>query len=290
MRSLRATGLLLLVAACSSDRTGPGDVPDVPALLATTTLDGAVALTWTDNSFEADPANFQNYRVFSTSYDLDQDICGSWRLEGTTVAPEFIVGALTNGIPRCFAVSAVSVDGVESDRSQIQTDTPRADTRNTVVYTIQARDDSSGFRFWDDDGDGQVEDGELGRVRRGDATDIDFFFDRDAATGKFYFNPVRAGTGVELYDALPIEDLTSIDSAPCAASSTPGVCAPYLTSSLEAKVGLGYVFETDGGDGHPRYGAVRVTHIGQNVMIFDWSFQGDRGNPELLVQGVRRSP
>jgi hypothetical protein len=130
----------------------------------------------------------------------------------------------------------------------------------------------------------------LGRARRGDASDIDFFFDKDAITGEFYFNPVRPGTGVEPYDALPVDDLTSIDSAPCPPSSTPGVCAPYLNSPLEARVGLGYVFETDGGDGHPRYGAVRVTHIGQNFMIFDWAFQGDPGNPELLVQGVHRSP
>jgi hypothetical protein len=44
------------------------------------------------------------------------------------------------------------------------------------------------------------------------------------------------------------------------------------------------VFETDGGDGFIRYGAVRVTHVGQSFLILDWAFQTDRGNPELLVQ------
>ena len=29
----------------------------------------------------------------------------TWQLEGTTVAPEFVVGALANGVPRCFAVT-----------------------------------------------------------------------------------------------------------------------------------------------------------------------------------------
>jgi hypothetical protein len=283
-----ALAVMLLAAACSSDHTAPGTPPDVPATLSSTTLNHAIALTWTDNSYTADPANFQNYRVFSTTYDLDNDICGSWRLEGTTVAPEFIVGALTNGAPRCFAVSAVSVSGAESAQSPVRSDTPRPDARNVVLYPVQVRSDSSGFRFWDDDGDGQVEDGELGRVRSGTATDIDFFVDRDG-TGSLFLNPVRAGTGVELYADIPVEDLTSVDVAPCFAGSTPGQCAAYTTSPIEASPGFGYVFETDGGDGYTRYAAVRVTHVGPSFLIFDWSFQTDRGNPELLVQNSAAS-
>jgi hypothetical protein len=287
MWEFRAPVLFLVAAACSSDHLGPGGAPDAPLELASTTLNGAIALTWSDNPFRADPANFQNYRVFSTTYDLDNDECGAWRLEGTTVAPEFIVGALTNGAPRCFSVSAVSVGGAESPRSPLTTDTPRPDARNVVVYAIEARADSSGLRFWDDDGDGQVEDGELGRVRPGGSPDIDFFVDRDG-TGALFFNPVRAGTGVEPYEDVPVADLTSITQAPCIAGSVAGECAHYLTSALEASTGFGYVFETDGGDGFIRYAAVRVTHAGQNFLILDWAFQTDRGNPELLVQ--KRSP
>jgi hypothetical protein len=281
MRHLRGPVLVLLVAACS-DHSDPSNAPDVPTALSSTSLNGAVALTWSDNAYTSDPANFQNYRVFSTTYDLDNDVCGALRLEGTTVAPEFIVGALVNGAPRCFAVSAVSVSGAESARTPVKTDTPRPDARNIVIYPVQDRADSSGFRFWDDDGDGQVEDGELGRIRPGGATDIDFFVDRDGS-GALFFNPVRAGTGVELYSEVPVEDLTSIDFAPCL-GSTPGQCSSYLTTSIEASPGFGYVFQTDGGDGFIRYGAVRVTHVGQSFLILDWAFQTDHGNPELLVQ------
>jgi hypothetical protein len=284
MRRFRVVVLLLSsVAACSNDHTGPGNAPDTPEALTSTSLNGAVALNWSDNSYRADPANFQNYRVFSAAYDLDNDVCGSWALEGTTVAAEFIVGALANGDPRCFAVSAVGVSGAESGRSAVVSDTPRPDARNIVVYPIQVRADSSGFRFWDDDGDGQVEAGELGRMRPGTATDIDFFVDRDG-TGSLFLHPVRAGTGVELYNDIPVGDLTSIDEAPCIAGSTPGECAPYLTSPIEASPGFGYVFEMNGGDGFLRYGAVRVTHVGQTFLILDWAFQTDHGNPELLVQ------
>ncbi|HXI21242.1 MAG TPA: hypothetical protein VNH46_09165, partial [Gemmatimonadales bacterium] len=88
---------------------------DAPASLGSTSLDAAIALTWSDNAFQTDPTHFELYRVYSTSYDLDQDLCGAtWSLEGTTVSPEFVVGALTNGVPRCYGVSAVSVEGFES--------------------------------------------------------------------------------------------------------------------------------------------------------------------------------
>jgi hypothetical protein len=281
MRSSWIPALLLALAACSNDgSSGPGTPPDTPSSLSSTSLDGAIALTWDDNPYRSDPANFQNYRIFSTSYSLDQPVgCGSsLRLEGTTVAPEFVVGALTNGVPLCFAVTAVSVDGFESDRSPFQNDTPRPDSRNVVLFAIQTQNSGSGFRFFDDlNHDGHVDDNELGLVRSGTANDIDFFVDRDGS-GDLFITPVRSGTGVEYYnDSAPVEDLTSIDFAED---------RTYRTSGILAIPGYGYVFEMDGGDGFKRYGAVRVTHVGQTFLILDWAFQPDPGDPELVV--VRR--
>ena len=274
-----------LIAACSSDRTSPGVPPDVPASLTSTTLDGAVALSWSDNSYISDPSNFESYQIYSTSYDFDNDVCGAtWDLEGTTVAPEFVVGALINGVSRCFSVSARSVDGAESARSEVRADTPRPDARNVLLNARQFQDAGSGFRFWDDlNGDDQAQDSELGLVRTGSSSTIDFFVDRDVS-GAVFLTPVRSGTGVEFYDTdLPVEDLTSVDFAACIPDSSPDGCAPYTTSRIEASPGFGYVFETDGGDGFVRYGAVRVTHVGQTFVILDWAFQTDAGNPELLV-------
>jgi hypothetical protein len=278
---------LLLAVACSSDRTGPGNPPDVPAELFSTSLDGAIALNWTDNAFASDPNNFQNYRVSSTSYNLDAppgtDGCGTnWRLEGTTVAPQFLVGALVNGVPRCFSVSAVSLDGAESNRSESRSDTPRPESRNQVIYPIQVRPDSSGFRFWDDDGDGTVEDGELGRVRSGSSPTVDFYVDRDGS-GTLFLTPVRAGTGVEFYSDDRVGDLTSIDFAACLPDPDPNLCGTYSSAPIEAFPGMGYVFEMTAGDEFLRYGSVRVTHAGPSFLILDWAFQTDPGNPELLV-------
>jgi len=277
MRGWRIPVILAVAAACSSnDRTSPGVPPDVPASLSSTTLDGAIALNWSDNAYTSDPGNFQNYRIYSTTYDLDRNLCGtSWQVEGTTVAPEFVVGALVNGVPRCFSVSAVSVDGFESDRSPSRSDTPRPDTRNVLIYAVQVQSAGSGFRFWDDlNGDGQVQNNELGLVRAGTAPNIDFAVDQDIH-GDLFLTPVRAGTGVEYYDdTKPVEDLTSIDFA---ADRT------YRTTGILAIPGYGYVFEMSETDGFKRYGAVRVTHVGQTFLILDWAYQTDPGNPELIV-------
>lgn len=287
MSGWRIPVFLVLVGACSSDRTEPAIPPDVPTNLISTTLDGAVALTWDDNAYLSDPANFQNYRVYSTSYNIDAipaPTCGTtWGLEGTTVAPEFLVGALTNGVSRCFSVSAVSIEGAESNRSLAQPDTPRPDARNVLLFARQVRDAESGFRFWDDlNGDLRSQDNELGLVRQGSANNIDFSVERDG-TGTLFLTPVRSGTGVELYSDIPVEDLTSIDFAPCLPAPTPEDCLAYSPSPIEASPGFAYVFEMDGGDGLLRFGALRVTHVGQDFLIFDWAFQTDPGNPELVV-------
>jgi hypothetical protein len=276
MRAWWIPALVLLVACNDDDGNGPGVTPEAPTSLSSTTLDGSIALVWSDNPFQADPDIFGNYRIYSTSYDIDTDECGSdWLLEGTTVAPEFLVGALANGVPRCFSVTAVSVDGFESGRSPLRGDTPRPDSRNVALSAAPTTPNGSGFRFWDDlNDDGGTQSGELGLVRSANAPDIDFFVDRDG-NGDLFLTPVRAGTGVEFYNENdPVADLTSIDFAED---------LEYRTSGIRAVPGFGYVFETDGGDGFVRYGAVRVLHVGTTFLIMDWAFQTDPGNPELLV-------
>ncbi len=264
--------------------SGPSNVVTVderltlpaPNALSATSLDGAIALVWSDNAFLSDPAGFGQYRVYSVDYDLDAGLCDTdWALEGTTVAPEFVAGALTNGVPKCFAISAVSIEGWESLWSPIRDDTPRPDARNVVVWTSQADATQSGFRFWrDTNADGLAQRSELGQIGSGTAQDIDFSVERDQA-GLVYFRPVRVGTGV--LSVGQVADLTSIDFAPNTA---------YGTGQLEVLPGIGYIFEMDGGDGFARYGAVRATHVGQSFVILDWAFQTDPGNPELLIAGI----
>ena len=52
---------------------------------------------------------------------------------------------------------------------------------------------------------------------------------------------------------------------------------------IQAVPGYGYVFEIVDGS-TLRYGALRVTHVGRDYLIFDWSYQTDPGNAELVVR------
>lgn len=245
-----------------------------PTSLWSTSLDGAVALSWTDNAYQSEPNAFSHYRVYGARYDLDAGLCeNDWGLEGTTVAPEFIVGALTNGSPRCFAVTAISVEGYESLWSPVKDDTPRPDARNIVVYARQYQDAGAGFRFWQDlDGDGHADANELGLAKAGSSAAADFSVER-SESGVLWLTPRRSGTTLAIYGNVPVEDLTGIDWAPLNG---------YSTAAAEAVPGWGYVFEMNGGDGYARYGAIRVTHVGKDYLILDWAFQTDPGNPELV--------
>jgi hypothetical protein len=277
-RSLIAYVLALSMVGCSDSTAVGGIVLQVPNSLVGTSLSGAIHLAWSDNAFvNAPPETFLEYRVFSTAYSLDAGLCGeTWELEGSTIAPEFLVGALENGVPRCYAAVSVSIDGLESEFSSSWADTPRADARNVIIWAYQTNQSLSGFRFWDDvNGNGFVDPLELGSVGDGNRTDIDFWVDRDV-NGDFWMVPERTGTTLALYDANVIYDLTSIDVAPEAG---------YAAVAITAVPMFGYVFQMDEGDGYFRYGGIRITHVGRDYMIFDWSYQTDPGNPELSIHG-----
>ncbi len=249
-----------------------------PASLVSVSLDRRIHLEWADNAFLSEPEGFAHYRVYGTSYDLDAGLCGvSWSLEGTTVAPTFLVAALDNGVPRCFAVSAISIEGFESLWSPLRYDTPRPEARNILVFAEDADPTVSGFRFFlDANGDGQVGPLELGIVGQGGA--MDFVVTRDAG-GALLITPMRAPTTVRQYAAGPIADLTTMDIAPVSG---------YARTPLAAQPMFGYVFQMTEGLFY-KYGAIRVTAVGPDYVIFDWSYQTDPGNPELLriVMGDR---
>lgn len=237
-----------------------------PSSLTSVSLDQAVQLAWPNNGRIADPTLFSYYRVYSTNYDLDQNLCISddWVLEGSTVSEDFLVTGIANGAPRCFAVSTISIDGHESAWTTPRHDTPRYDARNVVVSALQSSLSTSGFRF---EFPGL---GTLGTVTAGDRTDIDFFVSRHP-DGTLWFHPERAGTRVALYGNSTVVDLTSIDVAPLSG---------YSAAPIEILPGFAYVWETQIG-GNLQYGAVRVTHWQEGYVILDWAYQTDPGNPEL---------
>lgn len=249
---------------------------DEPTWLTSISLNGAIHLAWDDTSYAGDPSRFKWYRIYSTPYNLDTGVCASnWLLEGTTIAPEFLASAMSNGVPRCFGVSAVSREGYESLWSPLRQDTPRPDARNVLVFAFEENQAQSGFRFWQDlNTDGRAQAAELGRVLDGNLTSIDFWVHRDATDSTLWLVPEFAGTQMRLYSTAPVADLTSIDFAPEGG---------YARSMIQAVPGYAYVFEIVEGT-TLRYGALRISHVGRDYVIFDWSFQTDVGNPELQIR------
>ena len=274
MSRISLVALLLTLGACQTATFVPdGNPPPPPETLGSTSLDGGIALTWSDESYQWDPGSFRLYRVWSTFYDLDENLCtGPWSVEGTTVAPEFVVGALENGRPMCFRITAESNGGAEGEPSAARYDTPRFESSAQVVFARQADDTRSGFRFWHDlDSDYRAVRGELAWVEPGSGS-VDFAVERDL-DGALYLVPVRLGVRIGVWGNEPINSINQIDIAPEGG---------YSTAAIEALPGWGYVVEMDGPDGFRRYGALRINHTGANHVVFEWSFQDDPGNPELI--------
>jgi hypothetical protein len=238
-----------------------------PATLSSISLNSAIHLDWADNAFLTNAARFKWYRVYSASYDGATNLCGTdWALEGTTVAHEFLAAQLANGVSRCFATAAISVEGYESLWSPLQQDTPRPDARNVLVWADGVKPAQAGFRFAD------PVTGQLGLVVDATRTDIDFRVYVQPSDSSLWLVPEFAGDSIVLYASAPIADLTSIDVAPASG---------YTRNMIQAVPGYGYVFKrVENGVVH--YGGARVTAVSRQYVIFDWSYQTAAGNPELV--------
>jgi hypothetical protein len=242
-----------------------------PSGLHSISLNSAVQLEWSRNAVDANPGAFSYYRVYSGSFDATHSTCSSWNLEGSTVSDAFLVANLSNGVTRCYTVSAVSRDGHESNWSSAVHDTPRYDARNVLVYSRDARADSSGFFFYDESSR------RYGEIAAATQSGVDFTIERHT-DGTLWFKPSRTDVLMATYGTAAIPDLTSIDQAPVSA---------LASVTIEAVPGYGYVFSTHKSDG-VHYGAARVAFVAQNYVVFDWSYQSAAGGIELTRVSASR--
>ena len=261
----------------SGDESGPSNTVTIdsrlrfpsPTGLVSISLHRAAQLSWSSVSRLSDPTHFAYYRVYSSIWNGAQGRCDDnlWVLEGTTVSDDFLVTGLTNGVRYCFAVSTISVDGHESLWSVPRDDTPRYDSRNVIIDAFEVAPATSGFDFYDPTTTLK------GVVKSGTAAGIDFRIER-RTNGRLYFVPQRSDVTIALYSQDPVEDLTSIDIAP--------IDNAFTGTPISAEPGYAYVFRI-GNVGSATYGAIRVTHVGVDYVILDWSWQSAPNNPELNV-------
>lgn len=235
-----------------------------PRSLTSVTLNGGVQLQWDQNAYEAAPELFDFYRVYSTSVTATR-ACdqGAWSLEGTTVSDGFVSRNLPNGVTRCFAVSAISRDGHESLWSGVREDTPRFDARSIVLDASDVRRATSGFVFMPGSA------GAFGAVVSDTTVGADVVLERRA--DGLWFRAARAEARVMQYGVAPVSELTSIDRAP----------ATGYGDAVRVSAGYGYVFRMQYNDG-VRYAGVRVVHVATDYVLFDFAFQSQSGNGELL--------
>ena len=242
-----------------------------PLGLGSVTLNRAVYLEWDDNAVHSTIATFDHYRIYSSAYSSAKAVCEApWYFEGSTVSDAFLVGNLPNGQTRCFAVSAISVDGHESTWSNARTDTPRSDAKSVLVYAAEAKADSAAFVFNDETP--KV----LGVIGANTRADADFTVSRHG-DGTLWITPARTGSALRLYQNGSVTDLSVVDRAPLTG---------YGTASLEAIPGLAYVFQLQETDGI-HYGVLRVQFVTKDFIVFDWAYQDGVGNAELY-KGRRR--
>jgi hypothetical protein len=248
----------------------PPVVPDAPFVVA---LDNANYLTW--GAASRGSADFSHYKVY-------QDITGSGFLLGETDSEGFLDLLAANGDTYEYFVTAVDSDGHESAGSVLAAGTPRPDYHGEWLYDYFVDATQSGFRFMEDEGTTPVVDGD------DPARHFRFETDVDGAW-------IVAGPGTSIHQGsgggdagIPTTALKCGVEAdqPC----TDVAVAPasgYGTGDVLVLDGHSYVFRVVGDDSQSHYGVIRVEtggfdQAGNSIMIFDWAYQLQAGNPDLV--------
>jgi len=249
----------------------PTPPPD-PAAVEVVALDNAVYLRWSENARTA--GDFSFYRV----YLLEGG--GATFLLGETDSEGFLDLLATNGTTYTYFVTALDDQGHESAGSTSASGTPRPDYHGEWIYAYEDLPAQSGFRFTEDELSYPILDGNS--PLRHFRLEID-------AEG-WWLVP---GPGAEVYDgawattALKCgvaadSDCSSVDVAPLSG---------YTSLDMPLYPHHTYVLRVVGDDGRQHYGAVRVDLVGYDqdgfaIMIFDWAYQLQAGNPNLAPRAL----
>jgi hypothetical protein len=241
--------------------------PPVPTGMEVVALDGAAYLRWEVGARDADDFSF--YRVYL------EDGEGSAFLLGETDSEGFLDELAQNGATYRYFVSAVDDQGHESGGSAAAEGTPRPDFHNEYLWDYFDRPELAGFRFQDDEATDPVVDGD----------DPSRHLRLESDAQGWWLVP---GPGVEI-DPLGFET-TALKCGPGADAGCVALeVAPsggYGTADVNLLPQTTYALRIPVPGGGYRYAALRVTLLGvdQNgdgIMIFDWSYQLQVGNPNL---------
>ncbi|MFH2004837.1 MAG: hypothetical protein ABIK27_08940 [Bacteroidota bacterium] len=218
--------------------------PNAPRGLYAVARDNRVNLYWNHN-YERDLAG---YRVYvSSSYD------GRYQYIGSTQNDYFIDKGVTNGKTYYYAVSAYDYDGNESDLSRDETfATPRPEGYGTTLNDYRTRPSTAGYDF------------STYSIGYYDDQYTDIFYEYYA--GVHYMN---VWNDTDIKDMGYTNSLFDIEIAPSSGWST--------TKDVVLAVGKTYVVWTF----DDRYAKFRVVSLSPSRVVFDWTYQLQKGNPYL---------
>ena len=259
-----------------SDRTVRVSVPSftppaVPADLEVVALDATNYIRWNDNARSA--SDFLAYRIYLLS-----DQGASQTLLGESDSPGFLDALAENGVTSSYAVSSVDLDGHESGTSSSAKGTPRPDFTGELVYSFMDDPNLSGFRFSESD--------QLDPVVPGGSLTRHFRLETDASGG--WLVP---GPSAEVFreGVFTTELKCGVAADAQCADWTTAPLSGYSPVDIAVEPEFTYMWRVVDGDGVVRYGAVRATLLGTDqtgaaFMIFDWAYQLQGGNPQLVVR------
>ena len=246
--------------------------PPVPQGVTAVALDGAVYVTWTSKARSA--SDFSAYRV----YLVDG---GQTYFLGETDSEGFLDALAVNGTTSTYEVSSVDDQGHESDVSIPASGTPRPDYHSEWLWSYADQPASSGFRFPVDEQTNPVVDGDSPSRQFRLETDADGWWlvpgpGTSVQPQGWATTALKCGVGADA-------DCSSLDVAP-----TSG----YVQQDVGLDPQTTYVLRVTGDDGQLHYAAVRVDLLGSDqsgyaIMIFDWAYQLQPGNPQLAPRPAR---
>ena len=252
---------LMLVAGCNDDEAVvmPRDMtpPAAPRGLTSVTGDQAAYLSWLGNT-ESDVAG---YRIYESTCSSGPSC--PYDLVGTTAGTSFVVGGLNNGVTRFFAVAAYDHAGNESPLSYEDVfDTPRPEGFGRGLTNDVDGPSTAGYDF------------SAFAVRPWDDLQTDIYF--HSAGG--VLTMVAPFVDTDLQDAGYASTLDAVDFAPSSGWSPSGIVELIPGHCYVARVATGSSYN---------YAKFRVTSVNAALVVFDWAYQIDPDNRELLVTPTR---
>ena len=260
-------------AETDSDRTVRVSVPSftpppVPTDLEVVALDATNYIRWNDNA--RSDSDFSAYRVYLLS-----DQGATQTLLGGSDSPGFLDALAENGVTSTYAVSSVDVFGHESGTSVSRPGTPRPDFTGELVYSFVDEPTLSGFRFSESD--------QVDPIVAGGSPTRHFRLETDVSG--WWLVP---GPSAEVFPegVFTTELKCGVAADPQCQDWTTAPLSGYSPVEIAVEPEFTYVWRVVEGGGVVHYGAVRVTLLGTDqagseLMIFDWAYQLQSGNPQL---------